>query len=400
MTAPNLRHLRVVLAVAEGGTLSAAAARCRVSQPAVSQALAKLERDLGGALFQRRRQGVFLTDRGAVFAGRVGRAMARLDMALAQVSPRLIVTATAAQMRALMAMAETQNFTLAARALGLAQPSVHRAITQIEQDAGTALFDRRSFGMVATRPALRLAQAARLAFAELEQAKADLAEFDGRDGGRVVVGALPLARSVVLPEALARFHAARPRARVTVFDGAYDEMLAGLRRGDIDLILGALRDPAPIYDVVQEPLFADRLACLAKPGHPLAGMTDISLATLAKQAWVVPRQGVPARAQFDALFRDHGLPVPEPVLECGSILLMREMLHRGDLVGCISAQQAEAEIARGLLARLDTGIDWPDRAIGLTYRADWVPTGAQTALLTMIRAAAKSGGGSQNGRPD
>lgn len=68
-------------------------------------------------------------------------------------------------------------------------------------------------------------------------------------------------------------------------------------------------------------------------------------------------------------------------------------------MGCISAQQAEAEIARGLLARLDTGIDWPDRAIGLTYRADWVPTGAQTALLTMIGAAAKSGCGSQNGRP-
>ncbi len=393
MTAANLRHLRLFLAVARGGTLSGAAAACRVSQPAVSQALSKLEQGMGGPLLSRRPQGVFLTDRGAVFAKRVGRAMARLDTALAQVAPRLVVTATASQLRALIAMAEAQNFTLAARALGLAQPSVHRAITQIERDAGVALFDRRPFGMVATRPAQRLAQAARLAFAELDQASADLAEFDGRDGGRVVVGALPLARSVVLPEALARFHAARPRAHVTVFDGPYDEMLVGLRRGDIDVILGALRDPAPIEDVIQETLFSDRLACLARPDHPLARDVAIPLATLAGQAWVVPRQGVPARAQFDALFRDHGLAAPDPVVECGSILLMRELLHRGAFLGCISAQQAEAEVARGLLARLDTGIDWPDRAIGLTYRADWMPTGAQTALLDVIRSVARAGGG-------
>ncbi|MDD7970976.1 LysR family transcriptional regulator [Roseinatronobacter alkalisoli] len=389
MTRHNLRHFRVFLAVAELRSPSAAARRCRVSQPAVTQSLNKLERTMGGGLFQRTRQGFFLTDRGRIFEARIRRAMDRLDSALHDVAPRLTVTATLSQLQALIAMTEAQNFTLAAHHLGLAQPTVHRAVTQIEEASARVLFERTSFGMVATRPCRRLAQAARLAFAEFEQAEGDLAEFDGRDAGHIVVGALPLSRTVILPEALARFRALRPRHRVRIFDGPYDEMLAGLRRGDIDLIIGALRDPLPIEDVVQEKLFSDRLTILAGPQHPLAGRQDIALDELARHGWVVPREGVPARAQFDALFLDRGLPLPDSIVECGSILLMRELLNRSDLLGCISAQQAEAEIARGLLTRVRTGIDWAGRDIGLTCRVDWVPTAAQALFLDLVRSVAQ-----------
>ncbi|MBR3371383.1 MAG: LysR family transcriptional regulator [Rhodobacteraceae bacterium] len=392
MSAPNLRHLRVFLAVAELRSPTAAAQRCRVSQPAVTQSLNKLEQDMGGGLFQRSRQGFFLTDRGQIFETRIRRAMDRLDTALQDVAPRLTVTATFSQLQALITMSEAQNFTLAAHNLGLAQPTVHRAVTQIEQAAGRTLFERTSFGMVPTRPCRKIAQAARLAFAEFDQAQADIAEFDGRDIGHIVVGALPLSRTVVLPEAVARFRAQRPGHRIKIYDGPYGEMLAGLRRGDIDIIIGALRDPLPIDDVVQEPLFLDRLAFLCGPSHPLANATAPPLEVLARYGWVVPRAGVPARAQFDALFAANGLPVPHSLVECGSILLMRELLNRSPLLGCISAQQAEAELSRGLLARLHTEIEFPGRAIGLTYRADWVPTAAQGLLLTLLRDAAQATG--------
>ncbi|PRX35194.1 regulatory helix-turn-helix protein, lysR family [Meinhardsimonia xiamenensis] len=385
---PNLRHLRAFLAIAETGSLTRAAARVHVSQPAVSQALAGFERQAGGPLFDRTGQGVFLTERGRVLEARVRRALNRLDAALAAVSPRLPLTATTARLMALIATAEAQNFTLAARRLGVAQPTVHRAIAQFEAEAGKRLFERTSHGVVPTRACRELAEAARLAFAELAQADAELAELDGGDGGAIVIGALPLSRSVVLPEALARFRAARPRHPVTVLDGRYGDLLTGLRRGEIDFILGALRDPPPIGDIVQEALFADRLAVLARPGHSLAGRSCVPLETLARQAWVVPRTGTPARAQFDELFTRAGLVPPESILECGSILLMRELLGRSDMLGCISARQAEAEVARGLLVPLDIGRDWPERPIGLTFRAEWVPTRAQSQLIGFIRKAA------------
>ena len=393
MISRNLRHFRVFLAVAELRSPTLAAERCLVSQPAVTQSLGKLEREAGGDLFDRTRQGFFLTERGKIFEARIRRAMVRLDAALSEISPRLTVTATTAQLQALIAMTEAQNYSLAARNLGLAQPTVHRAITQIEQEAARALFERTSFGMVATRPCRDIAQATRLAFAEFDQAEADLAEFDGREVGRIVLGSLPLSRSVVLPEALARFRTARPTQLVTVIDGPYNEMLAGLRRGEIDFIIGALRDPLPIEDVVQEPLFTDRLAILARPGHALAGEECVTLEALAQHSWAVPGKGTPSRSQFDALFESRGMPLPESILECGSILLMRELLVRSDMLGCISAQQAAAEIEKGLLVRLNAGLNWLGRAIGLTFRTAWTPTRAQELLLSYIRDSARKIGG-------
>lgn len=387
----NLKHFRVFLAVVDLGTPTQAAARCNLSQPAVTQALRRIEDEAGGPLFTRTQNGFFLTDRGAVYEARIRRAMNRLDAALAEVAPRLVSAASMAQIRILIAMSEAKNFTLAARSLGLAQPTVHRAITQLEQVANRRLFERTPIGMAPTRQCIALARAARLAFAEFDQADSELADADGRDAGRIVIGSLPLSRSVVLPRTLARFRNLRPTQRITVVDGPYPEMLAGLRRGDIDAIVGALRDPVPVSDIVQERLFSDRVILVARPGHPLAQKGAVQVSDLADYGWVVPASGTPSRQQFDDLFERMGLPYPDSVIECGSILLMRELLQRSDLLGCISGHQAEAEIANKLIVKLKTSIAWPDRPIGLSYRRDWNPTRSQSLFLNILRDVAAAG---------
>lgn len=384
----NLRHFRVFLSVAELNSLTLASDVCSVSQPAVSQSLHKLERDAGGELFIRSRQGVFINARGDVLARRLRRAFAYLDPVLKDLSPRLLVTVTMGQLQALIAVREAENFTLAARRLDLAQPTVHRAITQLETVAGRPLFERAAHGLIPTPAAKSLAQAARLAFSELDQADAELAEFDGQEVGRIVIGALPLSRSILLPRALAKFRETRPRLSIEVNDGPYDDLLAGLRRGDLDVIVGALRVPAPIGDVEQEALFNDELAFIARPDHPLVGSAPI-LESLTDRQWVVPRPGSPSRGQFDAYFEDRSLAPPKSLIECGSILFMREMLHAGDFIGCVSGAQAEAEIAKGLVARIEVSGHWPGRAIGLTTRRDWEPTKSQALLLDLLRQAAK-----------
>ncbi|KMK66158.1 LysR family transcriptional regulator [Puniceibacterium sp. IMCC21224] len=389
MIARNLRHLRCFLAVAELGSVTLASARCNVTQPAVTQALARIEAQAGGRLFERTRRGFFLTDRGDVFADRVRRAFSLLDPKLADLSPRLPLTVTTAQLRALIAVCEAENFTLAARRLGLAQPTVHRAVTQLETETGRTLFRRAVQGLIPTPVANTLAHAARLAFSELDQAEADLAEHAGREGGRIVVGALPLSRSVLLPQSLAAFREQRPTLPIKVFDGPYDSLLAGLRRGEIDVIVGALRYPAPIGDVRQEPLFDDRLAIVSRPGHPLAALRGLGPKELTGYPWIVPRADAPLRAQFDAFFGDACGEPPASTIESGSILLMRETLSLGNFLGCVSGQQAKAEIARGLLIRLDVDAAWSGRAIGLTTRKSWLPTRAQRLFLDIMRQMAE-----------
>ncbi len=386
MLVANLRHLRVFLSVAECGSVTRAAAAGFVSQPAVTQAIAKLEAEAGVPLFLRTQQGFFPTEAGALFRHRVSRALTRLDGALSDIAPRLAVTASRAQLTALIATVETQNFTLAAHRLGIAQPTVHRAVTSIEASAGRALFQRSPLGVAPGRQALALAQAARLAFAELDQAVAELAELQGREVGEIVIGALPLSRSHILPQALAQFRKTRPRQAIRVIDGPYDDLLADLRAGTIDLMIGALRSPLPVDDVIQERLFDDVLAILAGPGDPLAGGRP-TLAALQQRPWLVPRRGTPTRDQFEALFRQAGLAVPAGIIETGSVILMREMVGDGHHLGCISKAQAAREIARGIVAELPFPGTPVPRPIGMTLRANWQPTPAQQAMIDAIRAA-------------
>jgi DNA-binding transcriptional LysR family regulator len=60
----ELRHLRIVCAVAEAGSVTKAAAALGLAQPAVTAQLRRIERHLGGELFERGRQGVSPTPLG------------------------------------------------------------------------------------------------------------------------------------------------------------------------------------------------------------------------------------------------------------------------------------------------------------------------------------------------
>ncbi len=385
----NLRHLRVLLAVVETRSVTRAAELCHVSQPAVTQALAKMEATVGGALFDRRPHGLFANALCELLAVRVRRAFACLDPAFEEVAPRLKVTATLSQLEALVAVRERENYTLAARYLGISQPTVHRAVSQLEREAGRPLFERTAYGTMATRAAQGLAQAARLAFAELAQAEADLAEARSEEAGALVIGSMPLARSHILPMAIARFRMARPRLPIRVMEGGYGELLAGLRRGEIDFLIGALRDPAPIGDVEQTVLFHDTVVIVAGRHHPLAGRRNIALEELAAFPWVVSLPDTPIRRHFDALFENCLSGPPASIVESGSLILMRELLDRTEHLGFISGGQARAEIDRELVTALAFDLAHTRRPIGLTRRSGWLPTAAQSGFLAILEDLAK-----------
>ena len=389
----SLRHLRAFLAVVESGSVTRAAETCFVSQPAVTQALSKIEKTAGLPLFSRTPQKIFANAAGDILARRITRAFGYLDPALSELSPRLTMTATTAQLKSLIAVRETENFTLAARKLGLSQPAVYRAVGQLEEEAARPLFERTSYGIVATRPAQALAQAAKLAFLELEQADADMAELTSAEIGRIVIGATPLAKSYVLPKAIAAFRKQRPNLPLQINEGPYPDLLLALRRGEIDFLLGALRVPAPIGDVEQRVLFYDTIVLVAGNSHPLAGRTGIAAEEIAAYPWVVAHAGTPIRRYFESVFQNAGTPTPKSIVETGSLILMRELLDSSDHLGCTSRLQAEAEIARGLMQALPFDLAHTSRPIGVTLRKDWLPTAAQQAFLDLLPARPDGGAG-------
>lgn len=72
----DLRRLRIFAAVAEGGSFTAAATALFLTQPAVSQQMAILEREVGVPLLVRIPRGIQLTDAGKLLAERTARLLA------------------------------------------------------------------------------------------------------------------------------------------------------------------------------------------------------------------------------------------------------------------------------------------------------------------------------------
>jgi len=77
----ELRSLRYFLAVVEAGSLSAAAARLRLSQPSLSVAMGRLESELGVSLLVRGPRGVEPTDAGRYLVDAAGRILGEAEEA-------------------------------------------------------------------------------------------------------------------------------------------------------------------------------------------------------------------------------------------------------------------------------------------------------------------------------
>ncbi|THC51907.1 LysR family transcriptional regulator [Streptomyces sp. A1499] len=78
----ELRHLRAFLAIADEGNVTRAAARLRLSQPALSRTLRQLEDQLGARLVDRSTHHLELTARGRVFRDKAAAALAAVETAL------------------------------------------------------------------------------------------------------------------------------------------------------------------------------------------------------------------------------------------------------------------------------------------------------------------------------
>jgi len=392
----NLRHIEAIVGISRHGSISAASLAVNLSQPALTQALAGIERTLGHRLFDRHPGGAVPSEAGRVFLARCERALnlivngARALRRAAKMTPipfieRRIVMG---QLRALVAVERLGSYTLAARDIGLSQPSVHRAVKELEEALEMVLLFRAGPTMRATGPTERLVRAARLAFAELQAGLDDLVAMRLVGSGRVIVGALPLPRAGLLPETLVAFARMQPSATVQVVEAPYADLLASLRCGEIDILLGALRDPSPAPDVTQRILFRDGLTVVARVGHPLADIESPNLTDLSRYPWVIAPQGAPLRAKWEAMFDDVGMAPPSVRIECGSILVIRGLLLSDDWLTLLSPDQFRIEAEAGLLRTIGDPVSDSMRKIGVTTRVDWWPTTAQAAFMAQLDVAA------------
>lgn len=395
---PNIRHLRVFLEVSRCHSISIAADRIHLSQPAVTQAISKLEDSLKVALFQRKNIGFHTTKTGTRFAQRVERTLRqlRLGAKLSNRSDKKVERRgfanfdellTAAQLRALVAVEQALSYSVAGREIGLSQPSLHRSVSNLENLSGLKLFQRTSAGIEPTPAGHILIKHTKLAYAELQQGLNEISEFRGRDSTVIIVGSLPLARTYLLPIATHAMIQSTQNVQIRLVDGPYQELLRGLRNGEIDCLIGALRDPSPADDVAQEALFSDPLAIVAGSNHPLVKQKNISITDTLIFPWAAPPKTTPGGSYLFDTLQIKDLPSTPVRVVSSSLIFLRELLTQGDYLTIISQHQINEEIKQGVLIPLPIPLDNNERPIGITLRRDWKPTSTQSKFLGFLRSA-------------
>lgn len=373
----NLRHLAAVAKIAELGTVKSAAVAVNLTQPAITQALARLEAQLGVPLFDRRHDGMVPTEA-------AGLLVPRIEAAIAQIASGSV---TMSRLRAFVALADTGSYVGAAQLAGISVPSIHRAVSDLSVALRKTLVRRQGQGLFVTEHGRQLARNFRLACLELETGLSELAAMMGQETRRIAVGAMPLSRARVLPDAVNRFRDRHPQVSLSIVEGSRVELVEPLRNGAIDLMIGALRDPLMEPDLAQQALFDDVPGIYGRAGHPLAG-TEAGPIEVSAYDWVVAPRGAPLRTSFERYFSDAGLTEPAVPIEAGSVMLIRQILVGSDFLTLLSPDQVAVEIEAGWLVRI-AGVS-PDlgRTIGYTTRIDWRPTEVQRDFVESLRLSA------------
>jgi len=390
---PNIRHMRVFLETARSGSVSIAAARCHLSQPAATQAIKQLETTFGTALLIRRRKQAALTTCGALFAQRAANAMRHINEGASaarretgtKARASFETSVTAAQLRSLIAIANAGSFTVAAKALDLSQPTVHRTARSLEAIAGTPFFIARSSGVRLTPAAEIFVRGAKLAQSEIQQSYEEISRELGRESGSFVLGSLPLARTTIVPKAIHAMVSTFDGFQIRVVEGRYTELIRSLREGDIDCLIGALRDPAPADDIAQEPLFEDALAIVAHPTHPLAKKCNLRLEDTLCYPWIAPPKDTPAGQYLFETLRIEDQPETPVRAVSSSMAVLRGVLAQGPYISIVSRHQIKIDEKLGVICKLDVPLHGDLRAIGLTYRNDWKPTQTQSLFIDYLR---------------
>jgi LysR family transcriptional regulator, regulator for genes of the gallate degradation pathway len=382
----SLRHLKLFESVARLSSVRRASEECHLSQPAVTQAIAKLEDQIGASLLERGASGSYLNPLGVIFHRRIERLFAQIEEALVELgvpvahAPVMASRITRSQIRSLIAIVENGSFAQAARALDVSPATLSRAARDLESDLRRPLYQRTASGIAATSVGGKFARKLKLATREIDWGIEELDSAKGSLRGQIVIGAMQLAGSFLLASVLNEFIATHPHATVRIWNGSSGAMLRSLRGGDVDVVIGLLRNPVP-EDLVEEALAEAPYVIAARRGHPLFKKRKVTLDDLAAYDWVVGTPGACRRVCFDSLFEGRRRPTAR--VETSSLPTIRLVLARSDCLTLFTSYELMYE--DDALAAIPYGPIEPVPSIGVTTRTDWLPTQLQVNFLRLIR---------------
>jgi len=207
------------------------------------------------------------------------------------------------QVRYFLAVCEHRNFTHAASASNVSQPSLTAAIKKLEEELGDALFIRDRAGCRLTPLGKLMRPRLERVHTETREAKAEAVRHTRLERVPISVGIGETIGQRKIADAVERFRVRLPQAEIELIVASFDALLTGLRDGGFDIVITAEDVSDELYRI--DPLYRETYQVVVAKDHPLTRSTSVSLADLADTT-MLDRPNCEMRDTLHGTCADHG----------------------------------------------------------------------------------------------
>jgi DNA-binding transcriptional LysR family regulator len=251
------------------------------------------------------------------------------------------------QLQMLIAVAEEGTLQKAAERVYRTAPAVSIAISKLEGEMGTPLFDR-SMGRDFRRTAAGevLVDYAKRLISLRDEALAAVQEIRNVKRGLLRIGTNQSIGEYLLPQLTKIFLEQHPEVKLKVVIGYSDSVLTALKHHELDLALVASQPRD--NDVRGQLLMRDKLVAVVSPGHHFATRDVIRIQELGTEPMIVLTASSELRERVVETFRRSHIPLNVRV-ETGTLESIKQMAARNMGVGivpwmCVQKEEASGEL--------------------------------------------------------
>lgn len=201
------------------------------------------------------------------------------------------------QLKYFVKVAETLNFSLAARELFITQSTLSQQILNLERELSQQLFLRNSHEVILTEAGETLLPMARESIYAVDNCVLRLQELKNLQIGELNIG-VTFSFSSIMAETMVDFLKKYPNVKLNVSYSSMAALIDQLKHHELDFVLAFKPNEADEH-VNSQPLFATHLAAIVNENHPLATRESVTLSELRRYNCALPAVGLQARNAFE-----------------------------------------------------------------------------------------------------
>ena len=280
--------------------------------------------------------------------------------------------------RYFLAVAEHRNFTRAAEALHVSQPTLSQQIRQLEDTLRIQLLDRSGRTIQLTDAGAAYVRYAQRALQELEAGKRAIHDVQELSRGSLRLAMTTTFTAYLIGPLLEKYNRRYPDITLKILEMPQDRMEALLNEDALDVGIAFNDTHSP--DIETQVLFVEALGMVVGKLHPSAKKrAALTCREFESEALVLLNEEFATRHYIDRYCRQHGV-APRIAMEVNSISAAIEIVQRSALATLLPAAIAR-EHSKLCLVDLEPAL--PQRPAALLLRKGAYRSAAARAFVVL-----------------